>query len=253
MKRFLSIIVVCAVAVMCLASVSCDSESADSVARSFLAGYETTDGFSDRVLLNLKKDGTVDIYVGISDSSGYSFEYYTGEYTLGENEEYDETLTFTYIHGDGVSESVENAVIIDGIFEIPFFLNGAVTSGSVKFYETEPASTDGDVYVGYMTKTSGMGAMVYAYSICLKTDGKFDVSIMQLASVMHIKGRSGGTYSIDGENISFVYDVVDDEGEIVAEDYTSDGVGYDGNGFSAGFNIAQASVRASDAKFIKVK
>lgn len=253
MKKFVSLLLAMLMAFACLFVVSCGSADEPTVTRSFIAGYTPSETEGGRVLMNLWSDGKLDIYVGYADAAGHKTAQYSGTYTLGQNAEFDETVTFTYTREDGTAESVTDAVIIDGIFEAPFYLNGAMTAGNVKFYETAPASTDGDVYVGYMTKTGGMGSMVYAYSLCLKEGGAFDVSIMQMASVMHIWGKSSGTYTANGDTLSFTYDVVDDVGEVVQAGYTCEGTGYSETALSVGFNIAQASVRASDAQFIRVK
>lgn len=260
MKKLVSLVLAVLTAASCLFIVSCDQtpEEAPTVSRSFIAGYEKAAGEqtaqeSGRILMNLWSDGKLDIYVGYADAAGHKTAQYSGTYSLGENTEFDETITFTYTYGDGASETVTAAVIIDGIFEAPFHLISAMTPNAIKFYETAPASTDGDVYVGYLTKTGGMGAMVYAYSLCLKENGIFDVSIMQMASVMHVLGGTDGTYTVDGENITFSYDVVSESGELVTADYTSEGTGYSETALSAGFNISQTSVHASAAPFIRVK
>lgn len=261
MKKFLSVVLAMAMLFGCLFAVSCDKEQEDefAVARSFVAGYEKTVAMgeneakmSGRVLMNLMTDGTVDIYVGFNGMGSYENAHYTGTYELGENEEFDETISFTYQYGEETA-TVENAVIIDGIFETPFYMISSMTSTPVSFYETAPVSLDGDVYLGYMTKTGGMGAMVYAYALTMKEDGTFDVSIMQMASVMHVWDKSTGTYTVDGGNVTFTYDVMDGEGTVHLEDYVSEGTDFTETGLSAGFNISQTTVRASNAPFIKVK
>ena len=260
MKRIIAFVLAAVMMAMCLAVTSCEKEEAVTVTRSFVAGYEqsvpmgeTPMQMSGRVLMNLKSDGTLDLYVGFDCMGSHETALYTGTYTLGENDEFDETISFTYTHGDGVTETVTDAVIIDGVFETPFYMIASMTSSPVKFYETAPAATDGDVYVGYMTKAGGMGSMVYAYALNLKEDGTFDVSIMQMASVMHVWGTTGGTYTVDGENITFAYDVKDDVGEVVQADFTAEGTNFTEKGLAVGFNIAQASVRASAADFLRVK
>jgi hypothetical protein len=45
--------------------------------------------------------------------------HYTGTYTLGENEEFDETISFTYTDGAGMTETVTDAVIIGGVLKHP--------------------------------------------------------------------------------------------------------------------------------------
>ena len=95
--------------------------------------------------------------------------------------------------------------------------------------------------------------MVYAYSLCLKDDNSFDVSIMQMASVMHVWGATDGTYTVDGENITFTYDIRTTEGELVSADEIAEGMGYSDITLMTAFNIQQATMRASTAPFIKVK
>lgn len=272
MKKLLSLLLAAIMLTMCLFAVSCnktdDGKVSDTdaetepagpaVTRSFLAGYEVaeseqTSQISARVLINLWNDGKMDIYVGADEGEGLKTAQYTGTYSLGENAEFDETISFTYTYADGQTATVADKVILDGIFETPFYIGSAMTTVDVKFYESAPASTDGDVYVGYLAKTGGMGAMVYAYSLCIKDDGTFDVSIMQMASVMHVWGASEGTYVIDGDKITFTYDASDGEGGIAAEDLTAEGTDYSENGFKTGFNIGQVNIRASAADFIKVK
>jgi hypothetical protein len=64
---------------------------------------------------------------------------------------------------------------------------------------------------------------------------------------------SEGTYVADGDKLTFTYDVSDGEGGIAKEDYTTTGTDYTENSLMAGFNIAQTSVSASPASFIRVK
>lgn len=260
MKKIISFVLAIVMMTVCLAATSCGKNDAVTVTRSFVAGYEQTVAMgempmqmSGRVLMNLKSDGTLDLYVGFECMGSHETALYTGTYTLGENEEFDETISFTYTHGEGEVETVTDAVIIDGIFETPFFMIASMSSSPIKFYETAPIPTDGEVYVGYMTKTGGMGSMVYAYTLNLKEDGTFDVSIMQMASVMHVWGATDGTYAVDGTNVTFTYDVVDDVGEVVTADFTAEGTDFTDKALSVGFNIAQASTRASAAPFLRVK
>ena len=261
MKRIVTCVLAIALILTCLFAVSCGKEEKVVVSRSFLAGYEKTVSMgetemkiSGRVLMNLMSDGNLDLYVSLENMGSLETAHYTGTYTLGENEEFDETITFTYTDGAEMTETVTDAVIIGSVFETPFYMIANKTSNAMKFYETAPVSTEGDVYVGYMTKTGGMGAMVYAYALTLKDEGAFDVSIMQMAGgVMHVWDLSQGTYTVDGDKVTFVYDVMDGEGAVAAEDYTSEGTGFTENGLSVGFNIAQVTVRASDATFIRVK
>lgn len=244
MKKTLALLLA---AIMVLSLWGCQAEESGAV-RSFVAGYEDeAGGFSGRVLLNLMSDGTAQFYVGTIRNGEHSTAQYDGTYTLGENAEFDETISLSCTHGE-----VTDAVIIDSIFEMPFCLAEGMDPAELKFYETSPASMDGEIYVGYLTKNGGMGSMVYAYSLCLRDDRTFDVSIMQMASVMHVFGGTGGTYTLDGENITFTYDILSTEGEVVAADDITAGTGYNGTTLSVGFNIAQATMRASDAPFIKV-
>ena len=207
---------------------------------------------SGRVLMNLKDDGTMDVYVAFVAMGAHQTAKYTGTYTTGENEEFDETISFTYTHGE-TTEKVENATILDGSFAAPFYMISAMTAGELNFYETAPAKTDGETYVGYLTKVGGMGNMVYAYALNMKDDGTFSVSIMYLAAVMHVWGESTGTYTVDGDKITFTYDVQDGEGGIAEENFVSEGTKTGDYTLTAAFNIALTSIRASDSTFIKIK
>ena len=247
MKKILAI-VMASVLLLSMWGCQADEEAGVTVERSFIAGYEDeAGGVSARVLLNLMSDGTAEFYVGAIENGVHTTARYDGTYTLGENEEFDETISLSYTHGE-----VEDAVIIDGIFEMPVHLTGGMTPGPVNFYESSPAAMDGDVYVGYLTKNGGMGAMVYAYALCLREDSTFDVSIMQMASVMHVWGGTGGTYTADGEKITFTYDILSTDGEVVAADDIVEGTGYSDTTLSVGFNISQATMRASASPFIRV-
>ena len=260
MKRILTLVLAAAMVFVCLSAVSCgNGEPSVTVKRSFVAGYEKTVAMgenetqmSGRVLLNLMSDGTLEFLVGFVGMGSHETARYTGTYTLGENAEFDETITLTYTYAEGQTETVTDATIIGGVFETPFYMISSMTSNAVKFYETTPVSTEGDLYVGYMTKTGGMGAMVYAYALNMKADGTFGVSIMQKASVMHVWDRSEGTYTADGDKLTFYYDVMDGEGAVATADYSTEGTKVNDHELSLGFNIAQTTVRASDAVFIKV-
>ena len=261
MKRILTLVLALAMLSVCFFASACSDETSGvTVKRSFVAGYEKAVAMgesemkmSGRVLLNLMSDGTADIYVGFVGMGSHETAHYTGTYVLGENEEFDETVTFSYSPAEGKTETVSAAAIVGGVFETPFYMITSMTSNAIKFYETSPVSTDGDVYVGYMAKTGGMGAMVYAYALNMKEDGTFGASIMQKASVMHVWDRSEGTYTADGDTLTFCYDVMDGEGAVAAEDYTTEGKRVNDYTLSLGLNIAQTTVRASDAEFIKVK
>ena len=208
-----------------------------AVVRTFLAGCEAED-HSSRILLNLQEDGSAAFYVGSLNQGTHTTAQYDAIYSLGENADYDETIRIT--HQDS---TITDAVIIDGVFEM----------NAIRFYETAPISMEGDVYVGYLTKTSGMGPMVYGYALCLGDDATFDVSIMQMASVMHVWGRTGGTYKAKGGNITFTYDILTEDRDLVAADAVAEGTGFDGNSLTAAFNIQQDTMRPTDAVFIKVK
>lgn len=226
----------------CLASFSllgCQQEQAPAepaVVRSFLAGYEE-EHRSNRLLLNLMEDGTAEYYVGTLENGTHTTARSSTTYTLGENADFDETIRFT--NHDGTTT---DAVIVDAVFEID----------GIRFYETAPAAMDGDVYVGYLSKTSGMGPMTYAYALCLRDDATFDVSITQMASVMHVWGATGGTYQANSDGITFTYDILTDEGELVAASAIAEGIGFNGTTLTAAFNIQQNTMRASNARFINV-
>lgn len=265
MKKIIALLL--AMILACTAFTACggnNEETKVSVTRSFIAGYTksvsmggmSTD-MNGRILMNLLSDGTLELYVALDAMGSLQTAKYTGTYKLGENDEFDETITFTYQYGETEADvaTVTDAVILDGIFASPFYMVTAMTSSDIEFYETAPASVDGSVYVGFMQKEGGMGKMTYSYAVAMKEDGTFAVSIMQMAPAMgmHTWGATTGTYVVDGENITFTYDVVGEEDEIVEEDFVSEGTGYSENGFSVGFNISQASAKASPAPFIKVK
>lgn len=260
MKKVLSVIMAAMLMLTCLFAVSC-GEKPITVSRTFIAGYENTVSMggnesttSGRVLVNLMSDGSADIYVAVLAMGQTATAHYTGTYSFGEDSDFNETVSISYTYGEGQSAEIKDAVIIDGKFEAPFHMVAAMSSNPIRFYESAPADVDGSVYVGYLTKSGGMGNMVYAYSVCLKADNTFSVSIMQLAgATMHIWGESEGTYAIDGDKISFTYDVSDGEGGVAAEAFVSEGVNYTEGGFECGFNIGQASMRASNAPFIKLK
>ncbi len=256
MKKLLSAL--CVFALLLSVTGCAGKNSEPTVLRSFLAGYEENadeNGVaerSSRVLLNLMSDGTAEFYVGVLDHGAHTTARYSGTYSLGENEELDETITLAYTYADGKIAEVTEVAIVDAIFEMPFYLSGGMTPNAIRFYETAPAEMDGDVYVGYMTKISGMGPMVYGYSLCLRENATFGVSIMQMASVMHVFGATGGSYVLDGETITFTYDIMTGEGELVSSDEIAEGTGYNGVSLSTAFNIEQASMRASAAQFIRV-
>ena len=279
MKRFLALLLAVLMMTGCLFAVACkkpeDPETPSNPEepapeapkpRAFIAGYErleSKDGVavshSYRILLNLNADGTMTTYVAHLSGDEHETAIYNGTYSFGANEENDETITFTYTHAtaaDPVTETISDAVIIDGMFAVPFYLldTQEYSAADVKFYETDPITLEGDTYLGYLTKSSGMGNMVYAYLITLKADKTFVISIMQLAgATMHIVGTAEGTYSTDGANAIFTYDVPDGEGGIAKEDHAVTVTDFSATTFSAGFNIAQAGVLASPAPFIKLK
>ncbi len=241
MKRILSLMMVLALMLTCLFLTACDQEEDVTIIRSFLAGY-SQDEVEGRVLLNLKSDNTLEMYY-LSVETGMTVAT-TGTYTLGENEEFDETISLA------ISGKTIDATLIDSIFEAEIPDLGLAAGQTLSFYETSPVSMDGDVYVGYLAKTGGMGAMVYAYALTLRDDGTFDVSIMQMATVMHVWDKSVGTYVTDGDKITFTYDAMDGEGAVATEDFVSEGTVISATELSVGFNIAQTAVRASNATFI---
>ncbi len=252
MKKMMSVILVMATLCLMLFSVSCGGEKV-TVLRSFIGGT-VEDGDSEssvgapcgtRAVLNLMSDGTAEIYYGkMNDQTPHTTAQWKGTYTLGENEEFDETITITLDTG----KIADNAVIIDSVFEATL-----PEGGNMKLYETAPVSMDGDLYVGYLSKASGMGAMVYAYALTMREDGTFDVSIMQMATVMHVWDKSSGTYTVNMTDVTFTYDVMDGEGAVAEAGYVSEGSLFRDNSLYVGFNIAQTAMRASNAGFIRVK
>ena len=242
MTKILSVL--CALAVF-LSLAGCRQETVSQPTdpvRTFVAGYEA-ENTSGRILLNLMADGTAEYYAGTLENGVHTTQRYSCTYTLGENADFDETIRITGEHGTA------DGVIVDAMFDMAL---PGLDLGNLTFYETAPAAMDGDVYVGYLTKTSGMGPMAYAYALCLRDDATFHVSIMQMASVMHVWGATAGTWQADGQQITFTYDVRTDEGELVAADETALGSGFDGIFLEAAFHIQQNTMRASDARFIKV-
>ena len=255
MKRVLLAMMMVIMISVCTA---CQKEESDEVIRTFIAGYnegseEDVSCDGARVLMNLFQDGTAEFYVAQIEDGVHTTAQYKGTYTLGENAEYDETISISYSYAEAGKAEIKEAVIIDGCFEMPFYFIDEMSEQALGFYETSPASMDGEVYIGYKTKVSGMGPMVYAYALCLKEDNSFDVSIMQMASVMHVWGETSGTYAADGENVTFTYDICTSEGELVSADEISEGTNYTDTTLVSAFNIEQASMRATAAPFIKVK
>ncbi len=245
MKRFLAFVLAMMLTFTCLFAVSCGEEENDVVvSRSFLAGYSQNET-EGRVILNMMSDHTMTMYFTSLKDGKNTSSVVKGTYSFGENEEFDETVSFTLDGGTKV-----DATLIDSIFEanIPELGLGGQT---LNFYETAPISMNGDVYVGYLAKTGGMGAMVYAYALTMRDDGTFDVSIMQMATVMHVFDKSTGTYAKDGDKITFTYDVKDGEGGVAQAGFTSEGTAAE-HTISVGFNIGQAVMRASDATFVLI-
>ena len=71
MKKIISFVLAIVMMTLCLAATSCEKNDAVTVVRTFVAGYEQTIPMgempmqmSGRVLMNLKSDGTLDLYVG---------------------------------------------------------------------------------------------------------------------------------------------------------------------------------------------
>lgn len=252
MKNILSLLWVTS---MLFALMGCGATQTEpNIHRSFLAGYqEESTGRSSRILLNLLDDGTAEFYVGQLNNGSHSMESYTGTYTLGENDSFDETISLNDTSENGIMILTKDAAIVDAIFEMEISLPEMAEPITMKFYETAPVNMEGEVYVGYLTKSSGMGPMVYAYALSLQDDATFDVSIMQMAAVMHVFGSTQGTYAVNGQDITFTYDILTDEGEVVSANETAVGTGFDGTTLTTAFNIQQATMRASDAPFIKVK
>ena len=89
MKKIISFVFAIMMMTMCLAVTSCEKNDAVTVTRSFEAGYEQTVAMganpmqmSGRVLMNLKSDGTLDLYVGFDCMGSHETTLYTGTYTL---------------------------------------------------------------------------------------------------------------------------------------------------------------------------
>lgn len=271
MKRSFTCLLAFALIALCLFCSSCGEKPDDTPTptRTFVAGYshtiamdvtsvevsamgDTPRELSARVLVSLMSDGSAEIYVGFIGMGEHKTAHYTGTYSLGENDEHDETITLSYEYSEGSSATIESAIILDGKFSSEFYVITAMTSEKLDFYEISPILPSGDSYVGFLAKSGGMGQMIYAYCLNLEDDGSFTVSILQQATVMHLAGEEHGTYTIDGDTITFTYDVIDEEGEVIAPDRVSNGSNYSDRGLSVGFNIGQAAVSASAADFIKI-
>lgn len=280
MKRFLALLLATVLMLCCLFAVGCqkpeepevptptpgggDPEEGDKpdplTPRFFLAGYDrlipqgdASVSVNGRLLLSMNSDGTLDVYTTTQSGETHKKAHYTGTYSFGVNDENDETLTFSYTH-DGTTETVTEAVIIDGVFSTPFYLIDSMTPSDVKFYEATPTALDGEAYLGYMTKDAGaMGRLACLYALNLKADGTFNVSIMYLSAVMHVFGESTGTYTVEGDKITLTYDLSDGEGGVAAEDFVSEGTKNADGTISTSFNIAISSPRAAEAIFIKIK
>ncbi|MBR2895802.1 MAG: hypothetical protein IKC03_09130, partial [Oscillospiraceae bacterium] len=128
MKKLLSALCVFA---LLLSITGCAGKNNEpTVLRSFLAGYEENvdeNGLAERnsrVLLNLMSDGTAEFYVGVLSHGTHTTAQYSGTYSLGENEELDETITLAYTYASGETAEVTEAAIVDAIFEMPFYLSG---------------------------------------------------------------------------------------------------------------------------------
>ena len=148
MKRLSFLIVA---TMLCMLLVACQTTEEVTIERTFLAGYEVGAGEEEseqksaRVLMNLMSDGTVEWYVGTVEQGQHNTIKYYGTYTLGENEEYDEIISFSCTYAEGKTIETVDAVIIDSIFESQFYLFGNLTDNEIKFYETTPSIEAGAV------------------------------------------------------------------------------------------------------------
>lgn len=210
------------------------------------------------VLLNLCNDNTADIYVATDGMGGYSNAAYSGTYSYTQDDMFRNVLHLTYnytVSGSTEEQSATiDATITDFEFSAKMFMVASMSSDELDFYEIDPVTVgDGDGFVGFLSKTGGMGQMYYVYYLEMNDDGTFFVSIMQHAAVMHIVGTERGTYTVEGTTITFTYDVIEEDDIIAAEDYVSTGTDFSENSFSAGFNIGQAVSAASPAFFLRVR
>lgn len=263
MKKILSLALAALMLCACLALASCDDgKVAIKTEHTYVAAYSKTVNMGEteitmegRVLINLTNDGKAEIYVGLDSMGGYSTAKYDGTWSMTQNEEFDDVLTVEYNYSETESAKIDAVTVIDSTFEAPVYMVASMSSDDLTFYEIDPVTMgSGEGYVGVMKKaTGGMGDMLYTYYLEMNADGTFTVSIFQRAAVMNIRGTESGTYTKDGENISFTYDVSDGEGGVAAEDFVSAGTVVSENIISVGFNIGQASMASSNANFYKVK
>ncbi len=263
MKKILSLVLVAFMLFACFALTSCnDDQVSVKTEHTYVAAYsktvtmgETEITMEGRVLINLTNDGKAEIYVGLNSMGGYSTAKYDGTWSMATNEEFDDVLTVEYNYSETESAKIDAVTVIDSTFEAPMYMVASMSSDDLTFYELDPVTMgNGDGYVGVLKKTTGgMGDMLYTYYLEMNEDGTFTTSIFQRAVVMNIKGTQSGTYTKDGENISFTYDVSDGEGGIATEDFVSTGTVVSENLISVGFNIGQTSMASSNANFYKVK
>ena len=221
MKRLFSWLFALVLIAACISCASCGEKPDDkpTPTRTFAASYSHTVSamgdtpleLSARVLISLMSDGNAEIYVGFIGMGEHKTAHYTGTYTLGENDEHDETITLSYKYSESDTATIDSAVIIDGKFSSEFYIIPSMTSEELDFYEIAPITPSGNSYVGFLSKTGGMGQMIYAYCLNLESDGTFTVSILQQATVMHVTGTEKGTYTSDGDTVTFTYDVIDEE------------------------------------------
>lgn len=261
MKKFLSLVLAVLTLCTCFVLASC-GETPIKTEHTYVAAYfktvnmgETEVTMEGRVLINLTSDGKAEIYVGLDSMGGYSTAHYSGTWSMTQNEEFDDVLTVEYNYSETESAKIDAVTVIDSTFEAPMYMVAAISSDNLTFYEIDPVTIgSGEGYVGILKKaTGGMGDMIYTYYLEMNADGTFTVSTFQRASVMNIRGTESGTYTKDGETVSFTYDVSDGEGGVAAEDFVSAGTVVSENLISVGFNIGQASMASSNANFYKVK
>jgi hypothetical protein len=246
--------------IACGKSVSCGAEEDDvTVINSYVANYTKGDVSVD-VVLNCVSDGSADVYVAYVDNNELKGTHYKGTWQSGENSDGDDTISFTY-NNNSKDISVSDATVLVGVFTAEnIYLSETYSSVTVTFYQTASIELSGTSYVGYLKKNSGMGEMVYAYILNLESDNTFSVSVLQNTPYGNATGVERGTYAVSGDEITFTYDVLDDDdddgtADVILEDgkgYVSKGTSYSENGFSVGLQIGQVNAKASSAQFVKI-
>jgi hypothetical protein len=274
MKNFKMVLAALLAFVLCLALTACgdkqdgntpaqstegETSTTPTVTKSYVANYTSGD-VSINVALSFVSDGSADLYVAYLEGSEAKGAHYQGTWSSGENSDGDDTVSFTYRHGE-TDVTVTDAAVVDNQFTATeIYLTDAFSSVTAAFYQTAPIALSGTSYVGYLKKTSGMGLIVYAYILNLEEDGTFSASVLQNTPFGDVAGVEKGTYVISGTEITLTYDVLDDTDSdgtadtVLAEgsNYVSKGTDYNGISLNLGLQIGQVNAKASAAPFVKI-